>query len=32
MCVFPELGLTGFHRKVASQATPAGMEAALGAI
>jgi predicted amidohydrolase len=32
MCVFPELGLTGFHRKIASQATPAGMEAALCAV
>jgi predicted amidohydrolase len=32
MCVFPELGLTGFHRKIASQATPARMEAALSAV
>ena len=32
MCVFPELGITGFHRKIASQAVPAGVNAALGAI
>jgi predicted amidohydrolase len=32
MCVFPELGLTGFHRKIASQATPDGMESALSAV
>jgi predicted amidohydrolase len=32
MCVFPELGLTGFHREIASQATPAGMEGTLSAV
>jgi predicted amidohydrolase len=32
LCVFPELGITGFHRKIASQATPTGVEAALNAI
>jgi hypothetical protein len=25
MCVVPELGITGFHRKIASQAVPAGV-------
>jgi predicted amidohydrolase len=32
MCVFPELGITGFHRKIASQAVPTGVNAALGAV
>jgi predicted amidohydrolase len=32
MCIFPELGITGFHRKIASQAVPTGVNAALGAI
>jgi predicted amidohydrolase len=29
VCVFPELGITGFHRNIASQANPTGVEAAL---
>lgn len=32
ICVFPELGITGFHRKIASQAIPASVATALGAI
>lgn len=32
ICVFPELGVTGFHRKIASQATPFSVNTSLGAI
>jgi len=32
ICVFPELGVTGFHRNIASQAVPSIVKAALDAI
>jgi len=32
ICVFPELGVTGFHRKIASQAIPSSVNTALSAI
>jgi predicted amidohydrolase len=32
ICVFPELGVTGFHRNIASQAIPSSVNTALGAI
>ena len=32
ICVFPELGITGFHRKIASQAIPSAVDAALGTV
>ena len=32
ICVFPELGVTGFHRKIVSQAKPSSVNIALSAI